>query len=77
MRQELTDLPERNRGSNRWTGEDLRVVSPPEVVAMVRAGFPNYFEDQPTPLNAFRDDEQWLDSEVDLKTNTFNIIFQK
>ncbi len=43
----------------------------PRMWQLHEQAFPNYFEDQPTPPNAFRDDEQWFDSEVDdiLETN--------
>ncbi len=53
------------------TQERISERSPrPGLRPLYDLGFPNYFEYQSTRPNAYRDEEQWSDSEVgDTETN--------
>ncbi len=71
---EFDGVPERNRVCYRWTGVISELSLRPRLWQVCEQAFPNYFEGQPTPPNAFRYEEEWSEVEDDAETNEFYII---
>ncbi len=61
-------VPEPNIGCCVWTGACLSVVAPP---TLYEQAFPKYFEDRPTPPDAFRVKEERSEIADEMDTNQF------